>query len=59
MVDNNIEAILAIIKTKDSLAVAKIENIAVYIAVRGWGENILAVTVITAKIDSGDVDIAT
>ena len=54
---------------KAVLATAKTEDMAVYMAVRGWGGgsatqegeivSVLAVAVITAKTGDGDVDIAT
>ena len=60
MVGNSdiLEAVLAVAKIGGGLAVAKTGDMAVCVAVRGWG-GVLAVAVVTAKIDGGDVDIAT
>ena len=41
------------------LATAKTGDIAVCVAVRGWGGGVLAVAVVTAKTGGGDVDTAT
>ena len=63
--DGEIVAVLAVAKigggvdVETVLAVAKTEDVAVYMAVRGWEGGVLAVITATAKTGIGDVDIAT